>query len=137
MDYEQFFEGLDVDEWNYDEVVAKIENNAEALGLQNRLLAETLFMIAWQIADNAGFANYGFSEATKDIENTERRLQSELRQCIEEVVEGHFEFQSGELQRRLDRSLERQNKRLESQDRSIDHLNEWRNRSEGKRKALS
>ena len=135
MGYEQLLEQLD--EWDYDEVVARIENNAETLGLQNRLLAETLFMIAWQIADNAGFTNYVFGEATNIIERTEKSLRVELRQCIEEVVEGHFEFQSGELQRRLDRSVERQNKRLDSQEKEIDHLSEWRNRSEGKSKGIS
>ena len=135
MDYEQLFERLD--EWEYDEVVAKIEKNAETLGLQNRLLAETLFMIAWQIADNASFTNHVFGEATNIIESTEQSLRVELRQCIEEVVEGHIEFQSGELQRRLDRSVERQNKRLDSQEKEIDHLSEWRNRSERKGKDSS
>ena len=131
MDFEE------LDDLDYDEIVARIENNAEVLGLQNRLLAETIFMIAWQIADNAGFANHVLDEATNIIKSTEKSLRIELRQCIEEVVEGHIEFEAGELQRRLDRSLERQNKRLESQDRSIDHLNEWRNRSEGRGKNLT
>lgn len=120
------------DELDYDEIVARVEDNVEILNRGDKVLGEALALMIWQIADNTGFAIHILDEATNIIRATEARLHAELRQCIEEVVEGYIEFETGELRKRLDRSIDRQNKRLENQDRSIDHLNEWRNRSERK-----
>ena len=121
-------------DWDYDEVTARIEKNIKILSSQNRVIAETIAMMMWLIVDNQGFTDHVAQEGENVRKHMEERLHAELRQCIEDVVEGHVEFESGELQKRLDRSVERQNKRLESLDRSIDHLNEWRNRSERKGK---
>ena len=117
-------------DWDYDAVRERVQKNIEILSSQNIVLAETIAMMMWLIEDNQGFTEHVAQEGENVSKYMEKRLHAELRQCIEEVVHGHIEFESGELQRRLDRSIERQNKRLESQDRSIDHLNEWRNRSE-------
>ena len=118
----------EIDELEYDEIIAKVEDNVEILDTQNKVLGKTLAMLIWQIADNTGFTNYVLEEATSIIELTEKRLREDLKQCIEQVVEDHIEFQGSELQKNLYRVLEKQTKRLDNQDRSIDHLNEWRNR---------
>lgn len=122
----------EIDELDYDEVVERVEAHVEVLHRGDKILGEALALMIWQIADNAGFAGHVLNEATNMVEAIEKKLQAELRQCIEEVVEGHIEFETGELKRRLDRGIEKQNRTIASNSREIDHLTEWRNRSERK-----
>ena len=130
MSWDPLVDDFSDTDWDYDAVQERVQNNIETLNSQNTILAETIAMMMWLIVDNQGFTDHVAQEGENVRKHMEKRLHAELRQCIEDVVEGHVEFESGELQKRLDRSVERQNKRLDSQEREIDHLTEWRNRSE-------
>ena len=120
----------------YDELEARMKGNVEIINRDDKILGKALALMIWNIIDNTGFSGHVLDEATNMVEALEKKLQAELRQCIEEVVEGHIEFESGEIKRRLDRVLEKQNKTIAANSREIDHLTEWRNRSERGRDQL-
>ena len=114
----------------YDELEARMKGNVEIINRNDKVLGQALALMIWNIIDNTGFSGHVLEQATDMVEALENKLQAELRQCIEEVVEGHIEFEAGELKRRLDRGLEKQNRTIAANSRDIDHLTEWRNRSD-------
>ena len=96
---------------NISDIHEKMENYSEKL-LE---LAKKDPHVAQAINLALGIAMQSLYASIQILAKSQEDLSSDLRACIDEVAQDYAEYESSQLKRRVDQTIEQQNKRIERQ----------------------